>query len=642
MSALIELRNISKSFYQGELETQVLHGIDLQIDEGEFVAIMGASGSGKSTLMNIIGCLDKPTEGQFLFKGEDVAQFSRDELATLRREAFGFVFQSYNLLPGLSASENVEMPATYSDLNSQQRQARAAQLLSNLGLAERLHYKPNQLSGGQQQRVSIARALMNGGQIILADEPTGALDSQSGKDVMALLKELSAQGHTIILITHDAKVAAHAHRLIEISDGQVVQRSGEKPAQSAQALISEVSHGEPSLYSELSTGIKTAYRSLSSNVFRTILTLLGIVIGVASVISMLAIGDGAKQEIVDKISAMGSNLLLVRPGGPNQRGGRWSVATLVPADVDALNELDDVIAIPELTGSYTLRYDSEDLSAEVNATSHAFTQARQWQAAHGLFFDEEDEQSYATVAVIGKTIADHFFADTDPLGEYIIINNVLFQIIGVMEERGASPMGQDQDSVVFVPYTTGSLRIMGQNFLRNVTIAVENNADMHQAQEKAHALLLARHGEEDFRIFNMASLIDTVSETQNTLTILLASIAAISLLVGGIGVMNIMLVSVTERTKEIGIRMATGARTRHILQQFLLEALLVSALGGVIGVLLGLLATYIIQSAGTAVAYSLMPVIVAFSCAFATGLIFGYLPARKAAYLDPVTALAAE
>lgn len=642
MTALIELRNISKSFQQGELTTQVLHGIDLQIQQGEFVAIMGASGSGKSTLMNIVGCLDKPTAGQFLFNGQDVAQFSRDELATLRREAFGFVFQSYNLLAGLSASENVEMPATYSDLSSQQRHARAAQLLANLGLSERLHFKPNQLSGGQQQRVSIARALMNGGQIILADEPTGALDSQSGKDVMALLKDLSGQGYTIILITHDAKVAAHAHRLIEISDGRIVQQTAAPQAGQSAALVNEVSHGEPSLCSELSTGIKTAIRSLSSNVFRTILTLLGIVIGVASVISMLAIGDGAKQEIVDKISAMGSNLLLVRPGGPNQRGGRWSVSTLVPADVDALNELNDVIAIPELTGSYTLRYGSEDISADINATSFLFPTARQWPTVHGMFFDEQDEKSYATVAVIGKTIADKFFVDKDPLGEYIIINNILFQVIGVMQERGASPMGNDQDSIVFVPFTTGSLRIMGQNFLRNVTIAVENNGDMHHIQQQAHALLLARHGSEDFQIFNMASLIDTVSETQNTLTILLASIAAISLLVGGIGVMNIMLVSVTERTKEIGIRMATGARTRHILQQFLLEALVVSALGGVIGVLLGLLATYIIQTMGTAVAYSIAPVVLAFSCAFATGLIFGYLPARKAAHLDPVIALAAE
>lgn len=638
---LIELRGITKQYQQGELITKVLHGIDLQIYPGEFVAIMGASGSGKSTLMNILGCLDKPSGGEYFFQGKNVAQLGNDELAELRREAFGFIFQGYHLLPGLQALENVEMPATYSGLTTSQRQQRAEQLLSHLGLAERIHHKPNQLSGGQQQRVSIARALMNGGKIILADEPTGALDSQSGKDVMRLLQELSEQGHTIILITHDAKVAQHAHRQIEISDGLIIADTGVKQ-QSTQESSPAVLHGEPSIISELMVGLQTAVRSLSSNVFRTVLTLLGIVIGVASVISMLAIGDGAKKAVVDRISAMGSNLLLVRPGGPNQRGGRWSVATLVPADVEALNELPHVLAIPELTGSYTLRYQSDDLSGEVNATSYRFPEAKQWYTQTGLFFDEEDERNYATVAVIGKTVAEKFFKNKNPLGEYIIINNILFQVIGVMQERGASPMGQDQDNVVFVPYTTGSLRIMGQTFLRNVTIAVLDGNDMHEAQQQAHELLLARHGTEDFQIFNMASLIDTVSETQNTMTFLLASIAAISLLVGGIGVMNIMLVSVTERTREIGIRMATGARTRHILQQFLIEALVVSALGGVIGVFLGLAATAVIASLGTPVVYSLLPVIVAFSCAFFTGLIFGFLPARKAALLDPVTALAAE
>lgn len=638
---LIELSGITKQYQQGELITKVLHGIDLQIYPGEFVAIMGASGSGKSTLMNILGCLDKPSGGEYFFQGKNVAQLGNDELAELRREAFGFIFQGYHLLPGLQALENVEMPATYSGLTTSQRQQRAEQLLSHLGLAERIHHKPNQLSGGQQQRVSIARALMNGGKIILADEPTGALDSQSGKDVMRLLQELSEQGHTIILITHDAKVAQHAHRQIEISDGLIIADTGVKQ-QTTQESPPAVLHGEPSIISELMVGLQTAVRSLSSNVFRTVLTLLGIVIGVASVISMLAIGDGAKKAVVDRISAMGSNLLLVRPGGPNQRGGRWSVATLVPADVEALNELPHVLAIPELTGSYTLRYQSDDLSGEVNATSYRFPEAKQWYTQTGLFFDEEDERNYATVAVIGKTIAEKFFKDKNPLGEYIIINNILFQVIGVMQERGASPMGQDQDNVVFVPYTTGSLRIMGQTFLRNVTIAVLDGNDMHEAQQQAHELLLARHGTEDFQIFNMASLIDTVSETQNTMTFLLASIAAISLLVGGIGVMNIMLVSVTERTREIGIRMATGARTRHILQQFLIEALVVSALGGVIGVFLGLAATAVIASLGTPVVYSLLPVIVAFSCAFFTGLIFGFLPARKAALLDPVTALAAE
>lgn len=643
MTALIELRGVKKRFRNGEIETQVLHGIDLTIHHGEFVAIMGASGSGKSTLMNIIGCLDKPSEGDYFFNGKNVAELDRDGLARLRREAFGFVFQSYNLLPGVSACENVEMPASYSALSAGQRYQRASDLLSALGLQDRLQHKPSQLSGGQQQRVSIARALMNGGQIILADEPTGALDSKSGKEVMALLKDLSQKGHTIILITHDAEVAAHADRLIEIRDGRIIADPGfqgiEKPEKTDDAAVL---HGEPSLMNELIAGARTALRSLFSNVFRTILTLLGIVIGVASVITMLAIGDGAKQAVVDRISAMGSNLLLVRPGGPNERGGRWSVSSLVPDDVTALNELDNIMAVPELTSNYTLRYNTEDVSAEVNATSALFPYARQWAISSGVFFEEEDDNSYATVAVIGKTVADKLFAGQSPLGEYIIINNILFQVIGVMSERGASPMGQDQDNVVFVPYNTGSLRIMGQRYLRNVTIAVMNDADMEQAQSNVHALLLARHGKEDFQIFNMASLIDTVSETQNTMTLLLASIAAISLLVGGIGVMNIMLVSVTERTREIGIRMATGARTRHILQQFLIEALVVSAMGGVIGVALGLSCTALVASAGTPVHYSLMPVLLAFGCAFFTGLIFGYLPARKAAHLDPVTALAAE
>lgn len=643
MAALIELKGITKTYQQGDIQTQVLHGIDLTIEEGEFVAIMGASGSGKSTLMNILGCLDKPSHGEYIFKGSDVSGFDADGLAQLRREAFGFVFQSYHLLSGLTAVENVEMPATYSELSASQRRERASRLLAQLGLDQRLDFKPKQMSGGQQQRVSIARALMNGGQIILADEPTGALDSQSGKEVMALLKELSAQGHTVVLITHDADVAKHAQRQIEILDGKIIADTGTGSLKPEKKPLSQVvTHGSSSLADEINVGLKTAVRSLSSNVFRTVLTLLGIVIGVASVISMMAIGDGAKQEIVDRISAMGSNLLLVRPGGPNQRGGRWSVASLVPADVDALNELDNLLAIPELTGSYTLRYDEEDLSAEVNATSYRFPEAKQWPAVKGTFFDAEDEQTYSTVAVVGKTVAEKLFADKNPLGEYIIINNILFQVIGVMQERGASSMGSDQDSVVFVPYTTGSLRIMGQTFLRNVTIAVLNNADMTAAQEAAHNLLLSRHGTEDFSIFNMASLIDTVSETQNTMTFLLASIAAISLLVGGIGVMNIMLVSVTERTKEIGIRMATGARTRHILQQFLIEALVVSALGGIIGVILGLAATALIGSLGTPIAYSALPVLIAFACAFFTGLIFGFLPARKAAQLDPVTALSAD
>ncbi|OZY85953.1 macrolide ABC transporter permease/ATP-binding protein MacB [Cellvibrio mixtus] len=638
---LIKLSGVTKTFRNGEIATQVLHGIDLEIYPGEFVAIMGQSGSGKSTLMNILGCLDRATSGDYFFNGKNINELGTDDLAQLRREAFGFVFQSYNLLAGATASENVEMPATYSGLSPELRHARATELLSSLGLQERLHHRPNQLSGGQQQRVSIARALMNGGQIILADEPTGALDSHSGKEVMRLLKELSAQGHTIILITHDAEVAHHAQRLIEIRDGEIIADAG--PRIPVQTLPEKSAlRGESTVRSELFEATKTAFRSLHSNVFRTVLTLLGIVIGVASVITLMAIGDGAKKSVVESISAMGSNLLLVRPGGPTQRF-RWDSVTLVPEDVDAIATLPNIAAaLPELNGQFTLRYGNVDHTTEVNATAAQFPTARKWDVAQGTFFSEEDDKNYAAVVVLGKTVATKLFAQQDPVGEFIIINNVLFQVIGVMSERGADPGGQDQDDKVFVPFKTGSLRVVGQRYLRNITISVDDEKNMAAVQTRVHALLMERHGTEDFQIRSMSSLIDMVSETQNTMTILLGSIAAISLLVGGIGVMNIMLVSVTERTREIGIRMATGARTRHIMQQFLIEALVVSALGGVLGVALGLGVAMLVGYLGTTVAYSLSPIVMAFSCAFLTGLLFGYLPARKAARLDPVTALATE
>jgi macrolide transport system ATP-binding/permease protein len=483
---------------------------------------------------------------------------------------------------------------------------------------------------------------MNGGQLIFADEPTGALDSKSSQEVIRLLTDLSRQGHTIILITHDPDVAKVARRQIRIADGELVEDTGaEMP--SAQIPETDQNGRRHSRLGDWQEALKSAVRSLHSNLFRTALTLLGIVIGVASVITMLAIGEGARKDVVDRISTMGSDLLLVRPGGPDQRGGRWSVTTLVPSDFKAINEIEGVLAaIPELTGGQTLRYSNRDHSAEINATSFRFPVARQWPVVEGTFFSAQDEASYAAVAVLGKTTANALFPDESPLGKHLMVNNVLFQVIGVMDEKGASPMGQDQDDVVFVPYTTGSLRIFGQTHLRNITVAVADIDRMDEIEALIHDTLMARHGIEDFTIRNMASLIETISETQNTLTWLLGSIAAISLRVGGIGVMNIMLVSVTERTREIGIRMATGARAWNILQQFLTEAWLVSAIGGLIGVVIGIAATRIIGSLGTPIHMTLLPMALAFGCAFATGLLFGFLPARKAAHLDPVHALASE
>jgi macrolide transport system ATP-binding/permease protein len=645
MSALISLRDITRRFTSGEIEVQVLHGISLEIARGEFVAIMGASGSGKSTLMNILGCLDKPSGGEYLFAGHRVADLDTDGLAALRREAFGFVFQSYHLIPSANALENVEIPAIYAGLPAAQRHQRASELLTRLGLAERLRNRPSQLSGGQQQRVSIARALMNDAEVILADEPTGALDSKSGQEVLALLKELSAQGKTVIIITHDREVAAHADRQIEIRDGLIVADSGsrERAAAPVQLAINTTPAGASS--ADVGEAVRMAGRALKANLFRTVLTLLGIVIGVASVVAMLAVGNGARQSVVDRISAMGTNLLSIRPGAPNMpRSADGVTATLTAEDAKAVGALPNVRdALGELQGNATLRSGNIDYKTQITATNASMPEVREWPLTSGAFFSENDERAYAAVTVLGQTVAENLFPGQDPVGQYLLISNVPFQVIGVMSAKGATPWGQDQDDVALVPFSTGSLRLFGQRYVQSITAYIDDIGAIADTEEAIRQELLKRHnGVEDFQIRNTASLLEAVTATQDTLTVLLGSIAAISLLVGGIGVMNIMLVNVTERTREIGIRMATGARTGNILQQFITEALVVSAIGGVIGVLAGLGAAWVIQALGTAVQFTLAPVLLAFGCAFATGLVFGLMPARKAAHLDPVQALASD
>ncbi len=644
---LIELSDITKTFFPGaDIAVQVLHGISLAIYPGEFVALMGASGSGKSTLMNIVGCLDRATSGTYRFAGHDVSEFDSDELAKLRREAFGFIFQSYNLIGTSNAAENVEVPAIYAGVPLVKRRERAEQLLTQLGLGDRLRHRPNQLSGGQQQRVSIARALMNGGQIILADEPTGALDSRSGAEVMALLHELADQGHTVILITHDKEVARSARRIIEIKDGAVLSDSGVDLAAASDKAneIARQPHNGEAFWSDLGEAANMALRALRANLFRTILTLLGIVIGVGSVVAMLAIGEGAKQAVVQQIGSMGTNLLLVRPGAPGQRGVGGTVATMVPADAEAMSAAPNVLAaVPELTGSVTSRFGDVDYQTQVDATWPDLPIVRSWPVSQGTFFSDEDQRSYASVAVLGETAYEQLFpGGENPIGKYILLKNVPFLVIGIMSTKGATASGNDADDVIFTPLSTGSLRLFGQRFLRSITVAVKDVNTIDTTQDTLMEMLKARHGAEDFFIRNMAAVVQTASDAQNTLTILLGSVAAISLLVGGIGVMNIMLVSVTERTREIGIRMATGARMRNILQQFLTEAVVVSALGGIIGVLGGIAVAMVINAFGTPVVFTAPPMLLAFGCAAATGLVFGFAPALKAAKLDPVVALQSE
>jgi macrolide transport system ATP-binding/permease protein len=641
---LLDLKAISRTYTSGGAPLTVLKDVSLAIQGGEFVAIMGASGSGKSTLMNIIGCLDKPSSGSYCIRGVPVASLAGDALAALRRDTFGFVFQRYNLMSDLSAVENAEVPAVYRGLAKASREERAGELLRDLGLSDRLQHHPSELSGGQQQRVSIARALMNGGPVVLADEPTGALDSQGGKEVMAILERLHGQGHTIIVVTHDGDIAAHAHRLVRIADGRIT--SDERRAEGEAVRQVQDGDGETGAkpgVAVLGEALKMALRSLLHNRMRTVLTMLGIIIGVASVVALMAIGNGAKQDVVERIEAMGTDLLTVMRGPPAVRASADVVTSFLPEDLPSIGGVPGVaMAIPETNQSSLLRFGNEDLMVTAVGTGADFPQVHDWPVQTGVFFSAEHVKRYAQVVALGQTVVKNLFPpDVSPLGQYVLLGSAPFLVIGVLSSKGLTPRGDDLDNAVWLPYTTAGARIFGQRYFNGIVVRVKPDSNMSQVQADLHALILKRHHKEDFNIRNMADTIAMANATQNTLTYLLAAIAVISLVVGGIGVMNIMLVSVTERTREIGIRMAIGARGFDVMLQFLTEAVMVCIIGGLAGVVVGVaggLATSVV--AGWRVIFTVAPIVIAFLCASLTGIVFGYLPARKAARLDPIEALA--
>ncbi|AVR67865.1 MULTISPECIES: pyoverdine export/recycling transporter ATP-binding/permease subunit PvdT [Pseudomonas aeruginosa group] len=654
---LIELRDIRKRYGgNGTPEVEVLKGVSLSIHAGEFVAIVGASGSGKSTLMNILGCLDRPSSGSYHFAGHDVAELDSDEQAWLRREAFGFVFQGYHLIPSASAQENVEMPAIYAGTPASERHTRARALLERLGLAERTANRPHQLSGGQQQRVSIARALMNGGHIILADEPTGALDSHSGAEVMALLDELAGQGHVVILITHDRDVAARAKRIIEVRDGEIVSDSAndDRPAHpsagvgrhlQADDLSQRLAEGssEPSgaWRAELLEAVRAAWRVMWINRFRTALTLLGIIIGVASVVVMLAVGEGSKRQVMAQMGAFGSNIIYLSGDSPNPRAPMGIVSSDDVAAIATLPQVKKVM--PVNGGELVVRYGNIDYHAYVGGNNTDFPEILNWPVAEGSYFTERDEAAATTVAVIGYKVRKKLFGSASPIGRYILIENVPFQVIGVLAEKGSSSGDQDADNRIAIPYSAASIRLFGTRNPEYVIIAAADAQRVHQAERAIDQLMLRLHrGQRDYALTNNAAMIQAEAATQNTLSLMLGSIAAISLLVGGIGVMNIMLMTVRERTREIGIRMATGARQGDILRQFLTEAAMLSVVGGLAGIALALSIGGVLLLGQVAVAFSLSAIVGAFGCALVTGLVFGFMPARKAAQLDPVAALASQ
>lgn len=645
---LLELRGVYREFPAGEGTIAVLKDVNLRIEAGEMVAIVGASGSGKSTLMNILGCLDRPTRGVYRVAGRETGQLEPDELAQLRREHFGFIFQRYHLLSDLNAAGNVEVPAIYSGTPSAERHERARQLLDRLGLADRVHHKPGQLSGGQQQRVSIARALMNGGDVILADEPTGALDTQSGQEVMRILKELHAEGHTIIIVTHDMSVAQNAQRIIEISDGVIINdsREGEAPVPAKPlGRVTAKGNALAAAAGRASEAFRMALLAMAAHRLRTFLTMLGIIIGIASVVSVVALGTGSQQQILQRISSMGTNTLdiLSGRGFGDERSAR--VQTLVPRDADALAQQSYVDSVtPSVSTSASLRYRNLSKTGTINGVGAQFFRVRGYTIAEGQAFDEAAVHRQAQDVVIDPNTRDALFeAGANPIGQVIFLGTFPARVIGVTEPM-QSAFGNNDSLNVWLPYTTVMYRILGQSHLRSITVRVADNVSTADAEANVTELLTRRHGTQDFFIINTDTIRQTIESTTATMTLLISAIALISLVVGGIGVMNIMLVSVTERTREIGVRMAVGARQSDIMTQFLIEAVLVCLIGGVLGILLALGLGEVITRAsgqdGFTMVYSTSSMVLAFACSTLIGIVFGFLPARNAARLDPVDALA--
>lgn len=647
LQPLIQLKGIERRYQSGSGEVTVLHPLDLTISTGEMIAIVGASGSGKSTLMNLLGCLDRPSGGQYLFRGQDTATMDGLALARLRSHHFGFIFQRYHLLPHLDAASNVEVPAIYAGSSRSERHGRASQLLDRLGLAERSHHTPGQLSGGQQQRVSIARALINGGEVILADEPTGALDSQSGKEVMAILKELHVQGHTIIIVTHDMDVASHADRILTLKDGRLVQDSG---LQQQANSLAKTYHAMPvkdsvgqNLERYREAGLMAMHAMLAHRM-RTFLTMLGIIIGIAAVVSVVALGQGARTKVIDQINAMGTNTIEIFPGKGWGDEKMSSIQSLNKGDLDALlgqSYLEG--ASPEIGTSGQLRYRNKTNSGRVSGVGNDYFKVKGMKLVNGRLLEPHDIQQRAAVAVVEKKSITSLLGHDDPVGKVVLVGTLPVRIIGVVsQESSIGPINQSVN--IWLPYSAVMTRLISQHHFSQITIRVKDGIQPALAEQAVVELITKRHGVKDFFTFSSDSIIKSVEKTTATMTMMVSAIAVISLIVGGVGVMNIMLVSVVERTREIGIRMAVGARQSDIMQQFLIEAVIVSLLGGICGVstALGIGVFFSLFVDTIKMQFSLFVILMAFGCSSLIGILFGYLPARNAAHLDPVVALARE
>jgi len=656
---VIELKNINKTYKIGKIGVQALRNVSLKLIPGEFVAIMGPSGSGKSTLLHLLGFLDKPDSGSYYLGEKEVSNLTDDESAILRNRLAGFVFQQFHLLPRMTALENAELPLIYA--GKRHLKEKALQQIEAVGLTQRASHQPNELSGGERQRVAIARSLVNEPLIIFADEPTGNLDTKSGQEIMSILQKLNEQGKTIVMVTHEKEIAQYAKRIICMRDGKIISDDPvqNKSLETTATLMTQTSNetAEDILSGSHSTvrkaefldHIRQAVHAIVSHKMRSVLSILGILIGVAAVIAMLALGQGAKESISQRLASLGSNLLVIRPGSRRTHGGValevGAITRFTLKDAEAITKLPMLEKVsPTIRGRAQLVYGNKNWNTQVSGTGVDYASMRASIPTIGRFFTEEELRMRKKVVLLGTTIVKEVFDNINPVGATIKINRINFRVIGILPEKGAN-MWRDRDDLVIIPITTAMYRLLGKEYVGSIDVQVKDISMMDEAQSSIRQLIIKRHrldkdDESSFSIRNMAEIQEVLQSTTKTMTLLLGSIAAIALLVGGIGIMNIMLVSVTERTREIGLRKAIGARRKDILTQFLIESVVMTFSGGIIGIIFGVgIAALLSFFAGWATKVSISSVILATTFSVAVGIGFGFWPARQAAKLNPIEAL---